>query len=166
MGLWSKAKKIGKKVKGGVGKVASAVEDAGDKVKGGVSKVVNVAENAGDKVNAVTNALAENSISSTLIDAGGAVFGVPDASGKLKKAGSAIESSTDVIKAGKDALNDVMSKADYVSKVAQNVPKDYKSTLEEIQAKVEKQYSSYTRNWDFEEMPSNLKKYDFNKMWS
>lgn len=148
MGLWKSAKKIGKKV------------------KKGVSKVVNVAENAGDKIENVTDTLAENPISSTLIDAGGAYFGVPDASGKLKKAGAAIESVTDGVKAGKDALYDVMDKANYISKVAQNVPKDYKLALEEIQAKVKKQYSSYTRNWDFKEMPSNLKKYDFSKMWS
>lgn len=152
MGLWSKAKKIGKKVKKGVGK--------------GVSKVVDAAENAGDKVKDVTDTLAENSVSSTLIDAGGAYFGVPNASERLQKAGSAIESVTDAVDAGKDALNDVMNKANYISKVAQNVPKDYKLALEGIQAKVKKQYSSYTRDWDFKEMPSNLKKYDFNKMWS
>lgn len=152
MGLWSKAKNIGKKVKKGVGK--------------GVSKVVNAAENAGDKVKDATDALAENSISSTLIDAGGAVFGVPNASKELQKVGAAIESSTDIVRAGKDALNDAMDKASYISKVTQNVPKDYKSALEGIQAKVKKQYSSYTRNWDFKEMPSNLEKYDFNKMWS
>lgn len=148
MGLWSKVKKVGKKV------------------KKGVNTVVNAAEDAGDKIEKVTDGLSKNSISSTLIDAGGAVFGVPDASGKLGKVGDSIESVTDGIKAGKDALHNAMGKADYVSKIAQQVPKDYKSTLEAIQEKVKKQYSSYTRDWDFKEMPSNLKKYDFNKMWS